>query len=151
MSTIFKRNGQQLIEGRDVVAGDVVIPWANLAVWSEGDFAAHGITRETVEDPPAPPPAPPEMISDRQFAHGLAKHDIITQAEALAFVKTGEIPAALGTIVSNLPESQRFDAEMMLSGSVEFHLHHPFTIEIAEAYGWTPEETAAFWTYCASL
>lgn len=93
-----------------------------------------------------PPPSPPEEISDRQFAHQLAIAGVITQAEALDFVKTGTIPAALQAIVDAIADDDaRFDAEMFISGATIFKRNHPLTIAIGSAYGWTSEQMDTFW------
>lgn len=62
--------------------------------------------------PPAPVPA---TITNRQFFQQLAIMGLITQAEALAAVRVGELPAAFQTMISSLPSDQQFDAEMKLS------------------------------------
>jgi hypothetical protein len=88
------------------------------------------------------PPPVNTVITDWQFALGLAGEDIITRDEALAFVRTGTIPAHLQAIVDGISDPDaRFKAEVLLSGATTFHLDHPLTQAIAAAYGWTREET----------
>ncbi|RVD40991.1 hypothetical protein EN742_11290 [Mesorhizobium sp. M4A.F.Ca.ET.020.02.1.1] len=99
---------------------------------------------------PSPPPVP-EAISDRQFFEALAVREIITEAEALAAVKTGEIPAAMASLVDALPEASRFPAEMLLSGATEFQRAHPLTAVFGQAFGWTDAEIDAFWTDASAL
>ncbi|RWF64957.1 hypothetical protein [Mesorhizobium sp.] len=101
---------------------------------------------------PSPPPVP-EAISDRQFFQALAAppYGIITQAEALAAVKTGEIPAAMIALVDALPQASRFGAEMLLSGATEFKRAHPLTAVFGQAFGWTGLQVDAFWTDAAKL
>lgn len=103
-----------------------------------------------VDPPPAPPPVP-AAISDRQFFQQLAVAGIISHAEALAAVKTGEIPAALASIVDALPDADRFAAEMLLSGAVTFERHHPLTEAVGEARGLTADEIDAFFQAAAVL
>jgi hypothetical protein len=104
-----------------------------------------------------PPPHPviiapvPATISDRQFFQQLAADGIITRAEALAAVKTGEIPAALAGIIDALPDDQKFDAEMLLSGATTFERAHPLSVAIGEARGMTPEEVDDFFRRAAAL
>lgn len=106
---------------------------------------------EPSPEPPAPPPVPDE-ISDRQFAHQLAKAAIISQAEALAFVRTGTIPNALQMIVDVMPDDEaRFDAQMFLSGAVVFKRSHPLTAAIGTAYGFSPDQMDDFFHSAASL
>ena len=96
-----------------------------------------------------PPPPVPDEISDRQFAHQLVRDGRITQAEALAFVQTGTIPADLVTALDEITDSeQRFDAEMLLSGATVFKRLHPVTTMIATAFG---VDRDAFFTAAATL
>jgi hypothetical protein len=103
----------------------------------------------------AAPPAVPG-ISDRQFFQALAlpPYEIITMAEALAAVKTGELPAALAAIVAAIPDPvARFNAEMILSGATTFEATHPMVLAIASAMSppWGQPEIIAFWTFAAGL
>lgn len=103
---------------------------------------------------PTPPviTAPvPATISDRQFFQQLAVDGIITRAEALAAVKTGEIPAALAGIIDALPDDQKFAAEMLLSGATTFERAHPLSVAIGEARGMTAEEVDDFFRAAAAL
>ncbi|MER9506046.1 hypothetical protein [Mesorhizobium sp. M0579] len=95
----------------------------------------------------------PETISDRQFFQGLAlpPYSIITKAEALAAVKTGEIPAAMVALVEALPEASRFGAEMLLSGATEFKRAHPLTNVFGQAFGWDSSQVDAFWISASAL
>lgn len=92
----------------------------------------------------------PEEISDRQFAMGLAIAGLITQAEALAFVKTGEVPTALQTMIDAIADADaRFEAEMLVSGATIFKRSHPLVSMIASQVGWTEQQTDQFWYDCA--
>ena len=87
-----------------------------------------------------PPPLPgpvPAVVSDRQFFHALAISSLITEAEALAAVRTGDIPAALQAVIDAMPESDRFHATMLLSGAVEFRRDHPLVEAVRLARGMT--------------
>lgn len=113
---------------------------------------------ETFSPPPVPEPPAPVLpdISDRQFFQALAlpPFEIITTTEALAAVKTGELPAALAAIVSAIPDAtERFNAEMILSGATTFARSHPMVAAIAGAMAppWAENEIDAFWTFAASL
>lgn len=95
-------------------------------------------------------PAPvvvPDRISDRQFFQTLAEppFELITQAEALAAVKTGTVPAALIALMAGLPPEAQFSTEMLLSGAIEFRRHHPLVEAFGTAFGWTSEQIDAFW------
>lgn len=92
----------------------------------------------------------PEEISDRQFAMGLAIEGLITQAEALAFVKTGEVPASLQVMIDAIEDDDaRFEAEMLVSGATVFKRTHPLVSLIASQIGWTEQQTDQFWYDCS--
>lgn len=78
----------------------------------------------------------PEVISDRQFFQALAQppFELITKEEALAAVKTGDIPPAMSALIARLPEDARFGAEMLLSGATEFRLSNPLVTTFAAAF-----------------
>jgi hypothetical protein len=100
----------------------------------------------------APAPAVPEEISDRQFFQQLANMQVITKGEALAAVKTGEIPATLQAFIDSFEDAgQKFAAEMTVSGAVTFRRSHPMTNLLAAGMGWTAEQVDALWTAAAAL
>jgi len=101
----------------------------------------------------APLPEPPSSptISDRQFAHGLAKRGLITYDEAMAFVQTGTIPPALLSDIEALPIDEQADAKLILAGAVEYQRHHPLTEYFAARRGWSPTQTDEFWRFAATL
>ena len=103
-----------------------------------------------VEPPPAPLSAP-AVISDRQFFQGLALDGYITPAEALAAVRTGDLPPVLAELIERMDAEERFGAEMLLSGAVEFRRDHPMTVAIGEARGLTPDEVDDFFRRAAAL
>lgn len=93
----------------------------------------------------------PEEISDRQFAMGLAIAGLITQAEALSFVKTGEVPVALQVMIDAIADANaRFEAEMLVSGATVFRRSHPLVGMIASQVGWTEQQTDQFWYDCSN-
>ena len=93
----------------------------------------------------------PQTISDRQFFQQLAIAKVISQEEALAAVKTGDIPSALSGFIAALPDAARFNAEMLLSGATLFQRAHPLTDAIAAAQGMTPEQVDEFFRQAAKL
>lgn len=100
----------------------------------------------------AVPPVPvPDVISDRQFFQALAEDPfkIITQEEALAAVKTGDLPASMVTMIEALPDAAKFSAEMILSGATEFRRSHPLVEAFGAAFGWKPEDIDNFWIEAA--
>lgn len=104
--------------------------------------------------PEASPPlvSVPPLISDRQFFHALAKQGQVTEAEALAAVATGTIPASMMAIVDAIPDAAaRFDAKMFLSGAVEFRRDHPLVAVFANAMDMTSADVDALFIFAASL
>ncbi len=102
-------------------------------------------------EPPVVVEPVPETISDRQFFQQLAIAGVITKAEALAAVKTGDIPAALEKFIAPLPDDQKFNAEMLLSGATIFARAHPLTEAIGAAQGMTPAQVDDFFRAAAAL
>lgn len=99
----------------------------------------------------APPEIVPASISDRQFAHELRARSLITQAEALAFVARGELPAALSALIAALPTQQaRDDAELLLAGATSFERGHPLTATLAAGFGWTSQQADEFFIAAAA-
>ena len=93
----------------------------------------------------------PLEISDRQFFHILAIDGLITEAEALAAVKTGDAPAAFETFIASLPEGDRFNARMLLEGATTFERNHPLTAAFGGMYGMTSEEIDDLWRRASAL
>ena len=91
-------------------------------------------------------------ISDRQFYQQLAVTGRITQAEALAAVQTGTIPAALDAYIDSLStDDEKFNARMLLSGAISFERMHPLTEAIGIAQNLTEEQLDDFWTAAGLL
>lgn len=114
-------------------------------------FSQAAPTAEPFAPPPPPQQEVPETISDRQFFHVLAVDGLITEAEALAAVKTGDAPAAFETFISSLPEGERFNARMLLEGATTFRRDHPLTNAFGAMHGLTPEEIDDLWRRAAAL
>ncbi|KQT58158.1 hypothetical protein ASG52_22150 [Methylobacterium sp. Leaf456] len=91
-------------------------------------------------------------ISDRQFAQALADLGVIARAEALAFVKRGEVPTALQAAIDAIPDpDDRFAAEMQVSGATTFERAHPSTLALAHALGWSDAQMDELWRSGAGL
>ena len=97
-----------------------------------------------------PRPVPPE-ISDRQFFQALAIAGIISEADALAAVMTGDLPAAFEAFVAALPAGEQFGARMALSGATIFRRDHPLTAAFGAASGKSPAEIDELFRLAASL
>lgn len=92
------------------------------------------------------------QISDRQFATELRNRGIITQAEAMAFVSRGEIPAALAALIAALPNQEaRDDAELLLAGATVFDRANPYVELIGTAFGWSTDQIDDFFRAAAAL
>ena len=114
----------------------------------------HFIDGATLDVLPLPDPEPPvpAVISDRQFFQQLAAEGTITPAEALAAVRTGELPAALVAILDGIPdEDERFSAEMLLSGATQIERAHPLTDAIGAATGRSHDDIDEFFRAAALL
>ena len=99
----------------------------------------------------AMPAGVPQEISDRQFFHILAVDGLITEAEALAAVKTGDMPDAIETFIINLPEADRFNARMLLEGATTFRRDHPLTNAFGAMYGLTAGNIDDIWRRASTL
>lgn len=127
-----------------VIGPDKEQEWAAYQDW----LLAGGVVNPYVP----PPPPVPETISDRQFFQQAAIAGLITQAEALAAVQTGTVPAVLMNVINALPDAmQKFAAEMMLAGATQFNRHHPLTEAVGAALSWTPEQIDQFFIAAAAL
>ena len=99
-----------------------------------------------------PPASVPAVISDRQFAHALWKSSLITFDEALAFVQTGTIPAAIAAGIAAIPdETQRKDTQLLVAGATEYRRDNAAVAALATVLGWTDAQIDAIWTLGASL
>lgn len=98
-----------------------------------------------------PPPPVPRVISDRQFFQLLTKRQVISTQEALAAVGPGVLPERLATFIAALPESQQFDAQMLLVGATQYDRNHPIVPVFAQLFGWGPAELDTFWLEASQL
>lgn len=105
-----------------------------------------------IESRPPPAPVVPRDISDRQFFQQAAIAGVVTQAEALAAVQTGTIPAVLQAMVDAIQDpDEQFAATMILSGATVFERTHPLTEAIGVGAGWSSEQIDQFFIAAAQL
>jgi|LakMenE18May11ns_1017448.scaffolds.fasta_scaffold9628740_2 hypothetical protein len=129
----------------EIIGQDKTEAWAEFQLW-----LAQGNT---------PDPADDEddtriitFISDRQFFQQAAIQGFISQEDALQAVKTGFIPAPLQAIVDTITDpTDKFNAEMLLSGATEFQRNHPLTSVIGTAFGMTEEDINTFFRSASNL
>lgn len=122
-------------------------------VWSPvvGGIYNGFVLEEWFEEPPITPVVIP-IISDRQFFQQAAIEGFITQAEALAAVQTGTIPAVLQTLIDSIQdETERFAATMVLAGATTFSRNHPLTEAVRIYLNKTSEEIDQFFINASTL
>ena len=90
-------------------------------------------------------------ISRKQFFQALAQTEVITEAEAIAALATGTIPAALQAAIDGLPEDMKFAATMAVIGEQSFELQHPITQAIKESIGWTDQQAQDLFNLAGTL
>jgi hypothetical protein len=91
-------------------------------------------------------------VQRRQFFQELARRGEITRAEALAAVRTGDIPARLQAFIdANLTGDDRFTAEILLSGAAEFRRDHALCNAIGAGLGWTSDQIDDLWRAASRL
>jgi hypothetical protein len=117
------------------------------AGWNNGTYQLVEISW----DVPDPAQEVPDIISDRQFFQALAMSGTITTDEALAAVKTGTLPAKMQTALDAMAPSDRFNAEMMLSGATQFQRSNPMTNSMMQVMGWDAKSTDDLWRYASTL
>ena len=145
-----------LIEGTRIAQiEETPFPVADPLYWVE--VADDTTTRDTHENGAVVKEVVPAIlvaassISDRQFFQQLAIDGEITEAEALAAVATGTVPAALATVIAFLPPESQFAANMFLQGATTFERNHPMTQALAGLMGWDGSMLDALWTNAAAL
>ena len=110
------------------------------------------VVDDGLPQPPAPPPEVPTSISDRQFAQVLAMDGLITEDDALAWVKVGTVPAQLQGLVDAIPdEDTKFAANMLLGGATEFNRNHPMVAQLGAGLQMTSAQIDDIWRVGATL
>lgn len=87
----------------DAVTGEV-----KSIYWAAEEIAAREARLAAI----LPPPAVPASITRRQCALQLLSMQAITPAEALAMTKSGDVPAAVSAVFSQMSEQDRILAEI---------------------------------------
>ena len=121
------------------------------AAWEADRTAVLDALATAAAQPLAVDPRPvQESISRRQFGFGAVMVGKMTQAEALAFVNAGTLPAAVEAIVQSLPADQQFAARISLASN-EFHRHNPATLMFLPLMQIDDATADACWRYGATF
>lgn len=104
-----------------------------------------------VEVPQEPVVEPVVDISRRQFFQALYRRDLISKAEALAAISTGATPTVMQSLIDQLPEETRDDAEFLIAGATMFERANPVAELIRVLFGWSVEQADDFWRFAATL
>jgi hypothetical protein len=98
----------------------------------------------------APPPVP-ETVSRRQLLIALAAAGLITEAEALAAARTGEVPAAIDAVFAALPKEQALAARITWATMTVVERDHPLIQAVIDAKIVTAEQVDALFQAAAKL
>jgi hypothetical protein len=101
--------------------------------------------------PPSWPPPVPHVISRRQLLIALVAAGLITEAEALAAAKTGEVPAAIDAFFATLPPAQQIAARITWATMTQVERHHPLVQGVIDANLATAEQVDALFRTAATL
>jgi hypothetical protein len=98
----------------------------------------------------APPPVP-ASISRRQFLIALTQAGLITDAEALAAARTGEVPAAIDAVFARLPPQQALAARITWATMTVIERDHPLVQAAIDAKLTTAEQVDALFQTAVEL
>jgi hypothetical protein len=98
----------------------------------------------------APPPVP-SAISRRQLLIALTAAGLITEAEALAAARTGEVPAAIDAVFARLPPEQALAARITWATMTVVERAHPLVQALIDANLATAEQVDALFQAAAEL
>jgi hypothetical protein len=98
----------------------------------------------------APPPVP-SAVSRRQLLIALTAAGLITEAEALAAAKTGDVPAAIDTVFAKLPKEDALAARITWATMTQVERDHPLVQAIIDAQIAPAEQVDALFRAAAQL
>jgi hypothetical protein len=98
----------------------------------------------------APPPVP-GAISRRQLLIALVAAGLITEAEALAAAKTGDVPAVIDAVFAKLPKEQALAARITWATMTQVERDHPLAQAIIDAQIAPAEQVDALFRAAAKL
>jgi|SRR5215471_8337322 len=93
----------------------------------------------------------PTTVSNRQFFQAMAQQGYITQAEAMAVIKTGDVPASMQAYIDTLPADQQFGATMSLCGNTTIERYADAFQQYAAYEGWTDAQVNDLFRLAGSL
>lgn len=101
----------------------------------------------TSDDANQPAPRSLPIFTRRQFFQALALRGHISQAQALAAAKSGELPF-MQSFLTGLNVSERFGAEMLFSAEGRIRKDNPHVVSFLQTKG---EDSETFWRFAISL
>lgn len=105
---------------------------------SAGEF---GSVAQFVE----PLPLPPMSITRAQYGREMRGRGLFSQVDAVAFVTSTGIPAALQVIIDTIEDQdERDDVELLVLGAAHIERSHPLTVLMASGMGWSADDTDDF-------
>ena len=143
-----------LTPGKDVYTPEyaatlVSVPAADAGLFASGWAYANGAF--SAPAPSGPVQNVPAQVTDKQFFQAAAVLGIITQAEAIAFMANGAMPANLAAAIASLPSAEQFPATMAVLGAHYFYRNDPFVLALSAAMGETSAQVDALFTLAATL
>jgi hypothetical protein len=99
----------------------------------------------------ASPPPVPRRVTRRQLLIALVAAGLITEAEALAAAKTGEVPAVIDAVFGKLPKEQALAARITWATMTTVERDHPLVRAIIDAQIATAEQVDALFRTAAQL
>jgi hypothetical protein len=124
------------------------------ALYADVSAAAEGVTLppEPIPTAVSPPAPPPIVVTNRQLFAALALSGLITEAEALAAGRVGEVPLAIDAIFTALPDPQQaFLARLTWATMREVPRDHPLINAMIAAELATTAQVDAVFALGASL
>ena len=124
------------------IRDEVVMKGLGLCTWDGTNVAAYL---------PSPPPPSFTDIDPRQFFQALALQGKISQADCLAYLRTGVLPAQIQAAVSTLSADQQFSALCLLIGAQKYQRSNDLVPLLGAALGMQSANLDALWTAAAAL
>jgi hypothetical protein len=112
--------------------------------------AAEGVDLPPEPQPETPPP-PPIVLTARQLFAALALTGMITEAEALAAGRTGEVPTAVEAVFATLPAQDAFLARLTWATMRDVPRNHPLIGAMIAADVATDEQVDALFALGAAI